>query len=238
MKRAVYFIIFQAFFLIHMPPMYSQSPAPDSSYFKNHVSLNLTRLILNEARLTYERNISRRHVVKVAAGYLFSTEDESYGIFNSIFTIPLHYKATKGYFFSLGYNYIYGKKRTAYLSAETYFSRSSFDEKYFEFCVGTSHDSYVELQSMQLNKTGVKFLWGRKLPLAKKDDAGAAIDLFFGFGIQHWDQHLTIFKKKTGCGYSNPDSFYPYDPPKEEINSFWRLTLHAGIALSFAFQSR
>jgi hypothetical protein len=202
--------------------------------FKNVFSLNVTRLYLKEVRLGYERQLADRHVLRTTLGYEFSNGAESFKTFNiTPFNIPIKFAITKGIYVALGYNYFFNSEKNAYVSAEVYYNNRFYDDKYFMFCVGSSSDSYVDYQSMDLKKSGIKFLIGKKVVLG---NSRILFDFFAGLGIQYRAKEITIYKSKYGeCTIGGSYDFIVYDPPKKDFIDEWRPSLQGGFLLSFLF---
>lgn len=205
--------------------------------YKNALTFNLTRLILLEARLGYELNLSERNKLRTTIGIQFPTSSETFGSLWSLGSIPYYYKVSNGIYFSLGYSFIVNSKSQFYISPEIYFNHNSYDNKYYEFAAGTDHDSYVNLQSMDLTKSGLKFLFGKKASLHPRKKTRLEFDLFGGIGLQYRAEELTIYGKRAGTSSTKNFERYAtmYDPPQEENTINWYPTFHGGVLLSFPF---
>lgn len=213
-----------------------QAQEKEAKKYKNALTFNVTRVLLLEARLGYERYITERHAIRITAGYKFPTSAQSYKPLNTWLPIPVYFKVTQGPYFSLGYAYYIIPKAHFYFSPEIYLNYVFFDKKYYEFCAGTVDDSYVSLQSRHLTKSGIKFLIGKKGSLIPHKKTRLQFDFFAGIGIQNRNEDMTIYAKKQGyCSAGKLDEQSYYDTPKKEHKAYWQLTLHGGILLSYPF---
>ena len=233
-KAIITATIFIAFFFMHSGHIMAQKK--EFKTYKNNLTINLTRFILNEARFGYERSFSERHIGRIVLGFQYPTSSES---FNSgtlaLGYSPNYYKVSKGIYTALGYNYILGKHSRIYVSGEVYFSYNYYDKKYYHDCEQHGGDSYVALQSMQLKKTGLKILFGKKARLVSGNKMGLELDFFAGIGVQYRYEKLTEFEKQYGsCNYDYSD-LYTFDPPEEYYSKYWYPTLHAGILVCVPF---
>ena len=227
MTGAIFFLIL----LLNSTVIIAQE---ETRSFKNVFSFNVTRLALKEVRFGYERQLADRHVLRTTLGYEFSNDAESFKTLNiTPFNIPLKFAITKGIYVALGYNYYFNSEKNVYVSAEVYYNNRFYDDKYFMFCVGSSSDSYIDYQSMDLKKSGIKFLIGKKVVLG---NSRILFDFFAGLGVQYWAQEITIYKSKSGeCTIGGSYDFRVYDPPKKDFIDQWRLSLQGGFLLSFLF---
>ena len=201
--------------------------------YKNNITFNITRLALMEARFGYERHLTDRHVLRTTLGIQFPVTSNS---FPYVFYVPFYYIVSKGMYMAVGYNYIFNQGKNLYVSAEVYYNYNTYDNKYYRHCTGHDGADYVSLQSMELRKSGIKFLFGKKLFMSPVKDTRLQFDFFAGIGVQYRQEEITIFKKKTGeCTVDGQYHYENYDPPKEEDSYAWWPTLHAGLLLSFPF---
>lgn len=236
MKNLPVAFLFLLFFQIISIQLFSQEK--EKQTYKNNITLSAVPIIFREIRLGYERQLSERHTLKTSVGVKIPSSSESFGTINPLpLIIPLSYQVSNGGYFSLGYNYVFSPRKKLYLSAEAYSSYYYYNDKYFKYCVGTSMDSYVTLQSGKLMKTGIKFLIGKKIALISKGTVGLQLDIFAGIGGQYRDEEITIFRKKMGtCQIEGTyHEFHEYDPPEIEISKNWYPTLHAGILFGMPF---
>ena len=215
---------------------YSQNQFKDKNSFKNTIKLNTGRLILNEARFSYERQLSERHTLRTVIGFQYPTSQTEFrSVTVGVVYIPNYYKVSKGIYIGAGYNYLLGTHSRNYISAEMYFNYNYYDNKHYRLCAGGSHDSYVSLQSMNLNKTGLKIIFGKKATIISGSKIGLELDFFVGMGIQYRIEELTIYQKQSGsCSYDYNELYHIY-PPDIETNKNWYPTLHAGILIGMTF---
>ena len=234
--KKIFFILF-VLILILLNTKQLSSQDQERKYFKNNITFNLTRLLLLEARFGYELKVSESHVVRVNLGIQFPTSAESYSYkaVAGIWQIASYYPVSKGIYVGLGYNYILNYQSKIYISGEVYYSYNYYDKKYYTHCAGSSNSS-VSLQSMDLRKTGVKVLFGKKVSLAEGKKAGLLIDFFAGPGIQYREEIITVYKGKTGtCDIDSNVDFNEYNPPYEDVSKRWWLTFNAGILIGVPF---
>jgi hypothetical protein len=205
--------------------------------YKNAFTFNITRLALLEARFGYERKLSERNILRSTIGLQFPTSPESFRSMWSLGSIPYYYKVSKGIYLSVGYSYVISTKSHFYISPEIYFNHNSYDNKYYEFGAGTDMDSYVSLQSMDLTKSGIKFLIGKKASLNPRKKTRLEFDFFVGIGLQYRYKKLTTFGKAEGTSSSKDFIEYArmYDPPLVENMINWYPTIHGGVLLSLPF---
>lgn len=102
--------------------------------------------------------------------------------------------------------------------------------------MGQSKESYVTLQSMELYKTAIKVLIGKKIFDTSRRKNRIQLDIFGGIGVQYRNEKITIYQKKQGeCSIDGQYEFRLYDPPLLETSIGWWPTLHGGLLLSFPF---
>lgn len=227
-----------AFIFILVLAITSTANSQDTSEkpYKNAVTLNVTRIILLEPRFGYELNLTERKIIRATVGYKIPTSSSFYNNWNSWFTFPLYYKVTKGPYFSLAYTHVLNPKTHLYLSPELYYDYHFFDRKYYKFCAGTSHDSFISLRSRHLTKTGIKVLIGKKGSLLPGKKTRLQFDFYGGIGLQYWHEDLTVHAERMGtCSAGQLVEEAYFDPPKEEKKNALTLSFHAGILLSYPF---
>ncbi len=235
MKKTILFLCSTILLLTATTGNAQQQEKTYKSY-SNSLTVNLTRFILNEARVGYERNLAEHHVARIVLGFQYPTSSTS---FNTIPVglgyVPNYYKVSKGIYTGIGYNYMFGKHLSAYVSGEIYYSYSYYNDKYYHYCVGHGGDSFVALQSMNLNKTGLKILIGKKVRIVSCGKAGLELDIFAGAGVQYRHEALTIFERRYGgCNYDYSD-LYKLDPPEKHNYINWYPTLHLGVSACVPF---
>ena len=234
MKKAVFVL----FLLIVVQCNYSQLHAqePKKKSYKNNITFNITRLLLMEARFGYERQLTERHVIRTTVGIQFPLSSESFKAINTPITIPFYYTVSNGVYLGLGYNYIIKPSTNLYVSAVVYYNYSYYDEKYYKICSGMSSGSEVYLQSMQLKKSGIKFLIGKKASMSPKKETRLQFDFFAGIGLQYRQEEIIVFAKKQGeCSVEGQYDYQILSPPEKTISNNWYPTLHGGILFSFPF---
>ncbi|MDP2722992.1 MAG: hypothetical protein Q8O72_09560 [Bacteroidales bacterium] len=237
MNRLFQVITFLVIFQLTMLQTFAQDVAAVNK--KNHLTFNITRLILLEARVGYERQLSEKDALRTSIGIQFPVSATSFGHIPSadvFYEIPLYYAVSKGVYFSVGYNYLVLPSSHIYLSAEVYTNFSYYDKKVYKFCVSEQHSSYASLQSQDLRKTGLKFIIGKKTSIRKSAKSILQFDLFSGIGIQYRQEETNIFKRVDGyCDIDYPHNVTLYDPPKKEISDRWYPTFHLGVLIDFPF---
>jgi hypothetical protein len=225
--------ILSIFFMIQIftIDLHAQEETKEEPSYKHNININLGRLILNEARFSYEKSIKELHSLRFILGFQYPTSSNSFDSNDFPFydVIPSYYKVSKGIHIGTGYNHISIKHRV-YVSAEAYFSYNSYNKKYYHFSTGIHSDEYNSLESMKLLKTGIKFIAGFKNKLVYGDKMGLELDFFGGLGVQYRYEELTTFE--SGGHYSGP---YIHDPPKFEIIRFFTPTVNMGILLGIPF---
>jgi len=228
------------FFLIQLCILdsFAQEKVEEKVSYKNNITLNIGRFFLNEARFGYEKSLSDRNKLRVVLGLQYPTSSSSFhSVPIGLGYAPNYYKVSKGVYFGLGYNYTLGVKSRIYVSAEAYFNYNYYDKKYYHYCVGTDMDSYVSLQSMRLNKTGLKVLFGKKARIITGNKIGMELDFFAGFGIQYRIEEITIFEKSNGSCSWDYSELYKKEPPEIKTYKNWYPTLHAGILIGMPFKT-
>lgn len=236
MKNFINIIIVS--FLIFAPLLesFSQEQSQQIRQKNNSLTINVTRLFLYEIRLGYERKISERHSIRPIAGIQFASSANDFkSIPAALFRFPFYYKVSKGYYLGHGYNFIIGKHSRIYLSTEIYYNKSYYDKKYYRYCVGSGKDSYVSLQSMDLEKTGIKLLVGKKQTIVNGQKVNLEFDFFAGIGIQHRLEKLTTFEKQFGgCSYDIP-GLHEIKPPIVDNSNKWYPTINIGVLIAMPF---
>ncbi len=210
----------------------------EEKIFKNAITFNVFELVKLEARLGYERLLAEKHVLRASAGIQFPVSSgplEENGATIISISINKTERVSKGIYLALGYNYLIIPDACFYVSPEVYYNYSFYDNIYYEYCTGMQHDSYVTLQSMRSNKSGIKFLVGKKVSLSTKKKTRLQFDFFAGIGIQHRQEEITVFKKKYSTCNSTGGNYYEYDPPQITNTDNWRPTMDIGISLCYLF---
>ena len=226
-------------FVIHVLPiqLYSQEQNQVIQTKNNILTINVTRLFLNEARFGYERQLSERHSIRPVFGIQFATSsDEIKSISLGLASIPFYYSVSKGYYLGLGYNYIVGKHLRLYISTEIYYNYSYYNNKYYRHCDKLMDiDSYVSLQSMDIKKTGIKFIFGKKVRLLKGEKVNLELDIFARIGIQYRIKNLSIYEKlSSSCSYGISE-LNEINPPEIKSSKKWDPTINTGLLICVPF---
>ena len=235
MKNRIILHLLLITFCFSSRPIVAQEVTKKS--FQNAITFNITRLALLEARFGYERNLTPRGIIRGTLGVQFPISSESFNNVSIVLSyVPFYYTVSKGIYISIGYKYILSARTKFYLSPEVYFNYNYYHDKYYKFGVGTDMDSYISLQSMQLEKSGIKLLIGKEVTVVSFKKTRVEFDFFGGMGFQFRSEQLTIYAKQSGI-YSVDKFNHPqvYDPPKEENTNYWTPTYHGGILISFSF---
>jgi len=237
MKRLILGILIVFIIQVSCTESYAQEKDNEKITYKNKVTLNVGRLILNEARFGYERQLKERHTLRAVIGLQYPTSSLSfYSVPVGLGYIPDYYRVSKGIYLGVGYNYTLGILSKIYISTEVYYNYNYYDKKYYHFCVGMDMDSYVSLESMKLKKTGLKIIFGKKARIISGNKIGLELDFFAGLGIQYRIEELTIFEKSGGSCYYDYSELYIKDPPEINIYKKWYPTLNAGILIGMPFR--
>ncbi|MCD4725194.1 MAG: hypothetical protein K8R63_10170 [Bacteroidales bacterium] len=206
--------------------------------FKNAITFNVFELVKLEARLGYERLLAEKHALRASVGIQFPVSSgplEENGATIISISINKIERVSKGIYLALGYNYLIIPDAYFYVSPEVYYNYSFYNDIYYEYCTGMQHDSYVTLQSMRSNKSGIKFLVGKKVSFSTKKKTRLQFDFFAGIGIQHRQEEITVFKKKYSTCNSNGGNYYEYDPPQITNTDNWGPAMDIGISLCYLF---
>jgi hypothetical protein len=237
MKKTWPLAIFLVFVQLISMPLFSQKEKP--KYYKNCINFNITRLALLEARFGYERQLSERHVIRTSLGIKFPVSNTFQNVSLGLGSVPASFIVQSGYYLGLGYNYLINPSKYLYVSAEVYYNYLYYNDKYYQNKTGQSKEDYVNLQSQQLDKSGIKFLIGRKASTSPYKNTRLQFDFYAGVGIQYRQEETTIYQKKYGSyNIDPPDDFYVYNPPLIEISDNWYPTLNAGILFSYSFSKK
>ena len=89
---------------------------------------------------------------------------------------------------------------------------------------------------MNLKKTGIKFLIGKKASIISRGKVGLELDFFAGFGLQYRHEELTIYEKQYGSCTYDLSELYVLNPPEIKIHKNWYPTLNAGILICVPFK--
>lgn len=237
MKKVTLYILIVLTILVFSFDSHAQEKTKENISYKNNITLNFGRLFLNEARLGYERQIKDRHVLRAIIGLQYPTSSLSFqSIPFSPGQIKYYYSVSKGIYLGIGYNYVLGIHSRIYISTEVYFNYNYYDHKYYHYCVGTDMDSYVSLESMNLKKSGLKILFGKKARIITSSKIGLELDFFAGLGIQYRTEELTIYEKSNGSCHYDYSELYKLDPPEIKTYNNWYPTVNAGILIGMTFK--
>ncbi|GEM_PF-2071477 len=230
-------LILSILFLIQISTLesFAQNKTQERISYKNNITYNLLGLFTREAILGYERNINEKNIIRLAAGIKYPTSAESYksrsfGLFNS----KNYTKVSKGIYLGAGYKYILSTYARLYLSAEAYFSHIYYNDIYYQFCVGTSSDSYVSLESMWEKSKGLKIIFGKKLRVLSGNKIGLEFDFFAASGIALRTQEFTTHGKRQGTCSINTE-LQVFDPPRVSLSEKWIPTMSIGILITMPF---
>jgi hypothetical protein len=175
----------------------AQEQTQRTKTLKNTITLHSGRLLFNETRLGYERLYTDLNSWRVVLGLQYPGESNSLATGYEIFPIPKYHRVSKGIYIGAGHNHILGVRSRVYVSTEVYFNYNSYDKIYHSES-GASNDSYVALESMDLTKTGIKLLFGKKARILTASNIGLELDFFAGFGLQFMNKKLTAYEKRRG----------------------------------------
>lgn len=204
--------------------------------YKNRITINAGRLILNEVRFGYERLLNNRHSLLAILGLQYPTSSTSFrSVPVGLGYLPNYYQVSQGIYLGAAYSYIVGPRSRTYISAEMYFNNNYYNYKFYHYCVGMDMDSYVSLESMNLRKTGLKVIIGRKIRIFSGSDIGLELDLFAGMGIQYRQEKLTVYKRLYGSCNWDYDELHELNTPEINTHENWYPTLHLGILIGVPF---
>jgi hypothetical protein len=225
--------IFLLLLLFSQTDQVTAQEQPQPKTFRNNITVNITRLFLLEPRIGYEFSLTERHIVRATVGIKLST---SAGTFKSFAEgIPKNYQVTKGGYVSVGYNYVFNTRFKFYVSAEIYYHYLFYNDKYYRNCTGMDMESYVSLQSLDLEKGGLKILSGKKMMLVSGGKAGLSMDFFVGLGVQYRYEDLTVYEKKEGDCYYDISELNQLDPPCKQLRKFFIPTMSVGVLMGLPF---
>ena len=214
---------------------YAQEKTPERIEYKNSITYNLFGLFSRKAIIGYERNLNKRNILRIAAGVKYPTSAESYQSRSFGPLVTKNYKkVSQGKYLSLGYKYILSDYSRIYLSLDAYYYHIYFDNIYYQFCVGTSMDSYVSLESMWTKTKGINIIFGKKLRVLSGKKVGLEFDFFAGTGIAIRTQELTTHAKLKGTCSINADLF-EFDPPSISNSEDWIITMNLGVLITMPF---
>lgn len=209
---------------------FSQDQEPkgkrDTVFYKNRITTYPMHLINREIRLGYERQLSKRHAVRLVVGYQYPTSKNSYESKSGfIFTQVNDSKVSSGIYLGVGYNYIFSPSTRFYVSAEAFYSYHFYDDKYYNHCTSSSSDTYTSLQSMERNTIGMTFMIGKKFRLVSGNKLGLEIDLQGGFGLGYRYEETTVYERLNySCTYDY-NKLNVLNPPEIENNDGWTILL-------------
>lgn len=231
-------IIILVLFLIQMftIELYGQDEKPIRTSYNNSLTFNLFGLFKREAVFGYERNLNDRNIIRLEAGRKFATSADSYKAKSfALFTFKNTNKITQGYSLGLGYKYILSTNTRFYLSAQIFYNHYYYDKKYYQFCVGTNSDSYVQLESMSLRTKGLNFIFGKKLRVKSGKNIGLEFDFFVATGIGLENKEFTIHAKRQGTCSTNTE-LQVFDPPQLNKSEKWTPTIPiVGVLITMPF---
>lgn len=216
---------------------FTQEDSPE--YPKNCFTLNLLAVI-SEVRIGYERAISDRQILRLAAGIKYPLSPGPYKADGSSFiSIDKTFLYTKGYHVEAGYAYFIIPAKGLYLSPSLYHYYQFYRDLYYEYCTGMTHESYVKQQSIDRRVSGLRFLIGKKLALSSKHKSRWwALDFFAGISINYQQEEVSVSKKKydTCNAADEGHDFYIYDPPLVEKSYKSGVgLLNLGITIGYCF---
>ncbi len=214
---------------------FTQNVTKESTTYKNTVTYNLTGIFTREAIIGYERNLNKKNTIRVAVGLKYATSAESYEHKSFLlFGIKNNSKVTKGVYLGVGYNYMLSSYARLYLSAEVYYYPIYYDNIYYQYCAGTSNDSYISLESMREKSKGLKIIFGKKLGVISGNKIGLEFDFFIASGIDLRTQEFTTHEKRKGTCSINAE-LQVFDPPRVSLSENWIPTMSMGVLIAMPF---
>lgn len=234
MKKSIYLlslIFVTQFFVTSLFAQEQQTLEKASS--KNTFTLNLSRLILNEARFGLERQITERQSFRASLGIKYPTKSESFGI---ILFYPYHFPVSKGSYLGVGYNFVLGVKSRIYISPEIYYNYNYYDDKFYNHPSGQDDKSYTNLQSMQLHKTGIKVVFGKKVDIFSNEKMSLKLDFYAGFGMQYREEETTVSAYYSGGITDDYSQLTKKETPTTDISKEWYPTLNIGVLMGISFK--
>ncbi len=215
----------------------AQEQIQEQKTFKNTYTLNASRLLFNEARFGFERQFSELEAFRVILGIKYSFGAESFESFKIGFgTFPYHFKVSKGVYLGVGYNYTINEKKGVYFSTEWYYTFNYYNDKYYQRRSGEGADEYVSLESMRLQKYGLKFLFGKKTSKISNDKMALELDFFAGAGLQFRVNKITINERYSGGHTNDYSKLTKIDPPEIDTDKKFYPTIHIGLLIGVSFK--
>jgi len=233
MKRFAFTISVVVFLHISATVLYSQDTLRENRSFRNCITLDLGRILWNEARIGYERRISDRRAYRVSAGIQYPTS-ESFRNLSYTFGEgyePFYNWVSTGIYIGTGVNFFYKEGSSNYISFEGYYNYAFYNHKYFYY--DGYRDDIESLESMRQHKTGIRIVSVLTSQDVSIGNAPFEIGVFAGIGVQY--RHRNVFKEDIlTTGYDWP----PFDPPRKETHENVYPTLHVGVLFGVPFGRR
>ena len=214
---------------------FAQEKISERLEYKNSFTFSILEPLRREVIFGYERNFNSKNIVSIMVGRKFPSSANSYKSKSfGIFTTKNYNKVSTGYSVSLGYKYMISDYARLYLSAEIHYKYIFYNEKYYQYCVGTSSDSYVSLESMWSDQKGIGIIFGKKLRVLSGNNVGLEFDFYISSGIEYKKQEYTIHGKRQGTCNINTE-LYELNPPENKLTERWVPTMNIGVLIAMPF---
>ena len=187
---------------------------PDAK-LKNIISIDLPCLIIKEFKLTYERYLNKKNILKFEFDLKPTNVKHATEVLTFSWNNPYIGIAPARYFISIdnqhlfGYPYhsFYFAKHPFYVSYGFYYLYKTYENLLYDHYMGEGDENYYSLQSEFSNSYGTRFLIGTKRILGNsKSKFNEVFDAFVGFGYCYkLDKFIVYGKRQYESSNRNPN---------------------------------
>lgn len=206
---------------------------------KNFLSVDIFCLKIKELKLSYERYLGQRDILKFEIGCKQYVPEKASYILTNFFSNSVQFIgiAPKRYLFSIEKERLFGYRRYSfylprhpfYFSCGLFYLYKSYEKLIYYHITGEDEKSMNFLRSESSSNIGIKFLLGKKIVFGKTTHkVNEVLDGFIGVGLYYRDIKRTEF----GCsGYY--DGGYEYGNPRIMLYDQPEVTIKKDIMPTF-----
>jgi hypothetical protein len=164
------------------------------------VSLNVSRLLLEEINVVYQHPISERSLLSYSLGYKIPQAGDEYtslyygiGLYHG--NIGLHQRMMHGPRMSIAWTWLNKQRADHYHCVEFFGQYLLYDEKYYRVKFPKSiYDPQVYFRSMRYRIGGIRLLTGRWIPMKSMEHGTFICDIYYGIGLKFGVNRVIEFK--------------------------------------------
>jgi len=173
---------------------------------RNFIGFTLTELPFLDFRLSYERRLTPIHALTFSVG--FKPAYKSYADATQVNlgqnTTAWCYRNTANWlYFSAGYRFYFGRKKTVYTSGELFYKYMWANEIIYSFGLQNTETirNQYELRSMSTNLAGLNLLIGKRVTIRFSNYIHMGLDIYAGLSLRCKFINTTIYSSYIATHY-------------------------------------